>query len=150
MSTDFDRGYNFVRVTNPHPRTGTDLVETAVYRYRADSGDWEFITSEPGDGRGIRAALTTVGVPMLSTDRIVHLRQGGEWMQMVPDHLMQPSTGRQRVEAEIADLNADARHLSEQAAHSGSDYDGGAALMRAKAHGMQRTLDLFDTDNNQG
>jgi hypothetical protein len=144
----FDRGYNFLRVTNEHAQMGTDPTETAVYKYDTTTGNWNLVTSETGDANGIREALLNVSpAPVLNTERIVHLRPGGEWMPVVPDHLMQPSTARQRIEAEIADLRAEAHRISEAAAYSGS-YGSGAGLLETRADAMQHVLDLFAADND--
>lgn len=150
MSTDattFDRGYNLLTLDRPYEASG-EPTETAVYKYDTATGNWNFVACEPGDANASRGVLHTVGMPMLSTTRIVHLRKGGEWMQVVPDHLMQPSTPRQGIETEIADLRAEAHRVSEAAAYSGS-WGSGAHLLEARADAMQHVLDaLTNTDEN--
>lgn len=147
-TTTPDLGYNFLTVVDEHADMGTDPHETAVYKHDPTTGDWTLIANENGDAQGIRAALTSVGgVAFRKTSRITHLRRGGEWMQVVPDHLMQPTTARQKIETEIANLRDHARRISLAAGYSGS-HGSGANILEARADAMQHVLDVLDTDDD--
>lgn len=89
--------------------------------------------------------MNTLGQPYRITREITHLREGGEWKPVVLDFLMQPTTPRQRIRTEIANLRAEAHRRNESDAYSGSHGSGGS-LLTAKADAMQYVLDVLTAD----
>ena len=147
MSTDTTTTeFAFVTLDRPYEASGAPN-ETAVYKRHADTGGWDLMSVEPGEGNGVRETAMLLGAATRFHRNIVHLRKGGVWMDRVPDYLMAESTPRQGIETEIADLRAEAHRISEQAAYSGS-WGSGAGLLEARADAMQHVLDALATDND--
>lgn len=140
--------HTFVTVNITDARPGWSTVETAVYKRRTD-GKWQYTTRTPGEGEVVRAMVATFATGSRSIRDANHLRTGGEWMQVVPDHLMAESTTRQRVTAEIADLRAEADRRAESAGYSGEMHDGGARYLRERADGMEHVLNLLAPDHRE-
>jgi hypothetical protein len=123
----------------------------AVYARQAGASltTWTLVTSgtDP-EGVAQRTALSmgqrTSEQDMDVVHDLIHLNAGGTWPQVVTS--FRPPTARQRVEAEIANLRADAASQRERAGYS--DDRGGqahAARMAERADAMQHVLDILDS-----
>lgn len=124
-----------------------DKTESALYERKTTTSDWTLVTVEEGERHSTVETLKILGAGFRHTREIVHLRKGGEWMQVVPDYLMAESTPRQQIETEIADLRAEAHRVAEAAAYSGS-WGSGAGILTAKADAMQHVLDVLYADED--
>jgi hypothetical protein len=142
MSTATTAGYVFVTVENQHPKPRTDPTETALYQWDPENYQYKLITSENGEATSIREVIRTFGARIRYARNIFHLRPGGQWMTSVPEHLMVESTPIQRIEAEIADLRAEANRLEEIARFS-DDRHSGYMHLRDRADAMQHVLDVL-------
>lgn len=142
MSTQNTTEFTFVTI---EAKSGT---ETAVYTRRNETDSWGLLTIEKDRAHSSLATAQALNASIRRTTLMPHLRVGDGWVMSVPDSLMQPATPVQQVEAEIANLLAEARQRSESAGYSGSYGDDGAGHLRQRADGMQAALDILTADND--
>jgi hypothetical protein len=122
-----------------------DGARFALYRQALPGTDtdrrWHLVTS--GTSPDVAQAVATAIAPhnVTTVEHVQHLHTDGAWS--TPISGFAPLAPRERVEAEIADLEAQATQTEEIARATGETGDGGAADLRGQATTMRHTLDVI-------
>lgn len=110
----------------------------AVYMLNPD-GTWTLVASGKGEDAnadGVVRAVTSDGT--VADIDAPHLHAGGKWAQTAPS--MANATPRERLAAEVLDLDTLATQRATSAAYGGEMHDGGATGLRDRADAIRHAV----------